>query len=100
MRIVSFPNLRIAAGLLLAALLSIVGDRIFRRWISHGPEALLERADDLTWLVSWDLPLSIYRGPRQELIEPNLLSWVRCPSIGRIPALIEISSSIPFIMTK
>lgn len=51
MRIASSPTLRIATGLLLAALLSIVGYQVFRRWISHGPEALLERADDLSWLV-------------------------------------------------
>ena len=50
MRIASSPTLRIATGLLLAALLSIVGYQVFRRWISHGPEALLERADDLSWL--------------------------------------------------
>jgi hypothetical protein len=50
MRIALSPNLRIAAGLLLAALLSIVGYQVFRRWISHGPEALLKRADDLSWL--------------------------------------------------
>jgi hypothetical protein len=55
MRIASSPILRIAAGLLLAALLSIVGYQVFRRWISHGPEALLERADDLSWLANWDL---------------------------------------------
>ena len=53
MRIASSPTLRIAAGLLLAALLSIVGYQVFRRWISHGPEALLKRADDLSWLNSW-----------------------------------------------
>jgi hypothetical protein len=51
MRIASSPTLRIATGLLLAALLSIVGYQVFRRWISHGPEALLERADDLSWLI-------------------------------------------------
>lgn len=34
-RIASSPNLRIAAGLRLAALLSIVGHQVFRRWISH-----------------------------------------------------------------
>ena len=51
MRIASSPTLRIATGLLLAAILSIVGYQVFRRWISHGPEALLERADDLSWLV-------------------------------------------------
>jgi hypothetical protein len=51
MRIASSPNLRIAAGSLLAALLSIVGYQVFRQWISHGPEALQERADDVSWLV-------------------------------------------------
>jgi hypothetical protein len=51
MRIASSPNLRIAAGLLPAALLSIVGYQVFRRWISHGREALLERTDDLSRLV-------------------------------------------------
>src|SRR5947209_6537012 len=49
MRIASSPTFRIATGLLLAALLSIVGYQVFRRWISHGPEALLERADDSSW---------------------------------------------------
>ena len=53
MRIAVSPTLRIATGLLLAALLSIVGYRVFRRWISQGPEALLMRADDLSWLNSW-----------------------------------------------
>ena len=50
MRIASSPNLRIAAGLLLAVLLSVVGFRVVRRLNSHGPEALLRRADDLSWL--------------------------------------------------
>jgi hypothetical protein len=53
MRIASSPTLRIAAGLLLAALLNIVGYQVFRRWISHGPEALLKRADDLSWPANW-----------------------------------------------
>jgi hypothetical protein len=51
MRIAFSPKRRIAAGLLLAALLSIVGYRVFRRWVSHGPEALLERADEMSWLA-------------------------------------------------
>ena len=49
MRIASSPTLRIAAGLLLAALLSIVGYQVIRRWISHGPEVLLELADAAVW---------------------------------------------------
>ena len=55
MRIASSPTLRIAAGLLLAALLSIVGYKVFRRSISHGPEVLLEQADVLVRLVCVDL---------------------------------------------
>jgi hypothetical protein len=51
MRIASSPTLRIATGLLLAALLSIVGYQVFRRWVCHGPEALLERADDSSCLI-------------------------------------------------
>ena len=39
------PTLRIAAGLLLAVLLRVVGYQVVRRLNSHGPEALLKRAD-------------------------------------------------------
>ena len=66
MRIASSPTLRIAAGLLLAALLSIVGYQVFRRWIAHGPEALLERADDLSWLNSWIQAEPLYRQAEKE----------------------------------
>ena len=41
MRIAPSPNARIAAGLLLAVLLSVVGYQVVRRLNSHGPEALL-----------------------------------------------------------
>jgi hypothetical protein len=51
MRIASSPTLRIAAGLLLAVLLSVVGYQVVRRLNSHGPEALLKRADEMSWLV-------------------------------------------------
>ena len=50
-RIASSPNARIAAGLLLAVLLSVVGYQVVRRLNSHGPEALLERADGPLRLV-------------------------------------------------
>jgi hypothetical protein len=49
MRIASSPNLRIATGLLLAVLLSVVGYKVVRRLNSHCPEALLERADGSLW---------------------------------------------------
>ena len=78
MRIASSPNLRIAAGLPFAALLSIVGYRVFRRWISHGLEVLLGRADDLSCLVNWDLVAgSTYRAQaRTHLTKPAVIgSW-------------------------
>ncbi len=74
MRIVSSPNLRIAAGLLPAALLSIVGYQVFRRWISHGREALLERADDPSWLI----------GPARTKV-PYLPTEKSSPSLLRAP---------------
>jgi hypothetical protein len=49
MRIASSPTPRIAAGLLLAVLLSVVGYQVFRRLNSHGPEAQLKRADGSSW---------------------------------------------------
>jgi hypothetical protein len=49
MRIASSPNLRIATGLLLAVLLSVVGHQVVRRLTSRGPEALLKRADGSSW---------------------------------------------------
>ena len=74
MRIAVSPTLRIAAGLLLAALLSVVGYQVFRRWISHGPEALLKRADDLSWLNSWIQAEPLYRQAEQEFTQRHQLS--------------------------
>jgi hypothetical protein len=45
MRIASSPTLRIAAGLLLAVLLSVVGFQVVRRLNSHGPVVQLKRAE-------------------------------------------------------
>ena len=44
------PTRRIAAGLLLAILLSVVGYQVLRRLNSHAPDALLKRADEVSWL--------------------------------------------------
>jgi hypothetical protein len=45
MRIASSPKRRIAAGLLSAVLLSVVGYQVVRRLNPHGPDVLLKRAD-------------------------------------------------------
>lgn len=46
MRTASSPKRRIAAGLLSAVLLSVVGYQVVRRLNSHGPVALLKQAGD------------------------------------------------------
>jgi CHAT domain-containing protein len=95
MRIASSPTLRIAAGLLLAALLSIVGYQVFRRWISHGPEALLERADDLSWLNSWIQAEPLYRQAEQEFSQRHQLSKALYARVSQMPAHSESSTSLP-----
>jgi len=95
MRIASSPNLRIAAGLLLAALLSIVGYQVFRRWISYGPEALLERADDLSWLNSWIQAEPFYRQAEKEFVQRHQLSRALYARVSQMPAHSESSISVP-----
>jgi len=68
MRFALPPSLRIASGLLLAALLSIVGYQVFLR-ISHSPEALLKRADDLSWLNSWIAAAPLYHQAELEFVK-------------------------------
>lgn len=95
MRIASSLTLRIAAGLLLAALLSIVGYKVFRRSISHGPEALPERADDSLWLASLIHAQPIDLRSPKNLIKPHPFSTALHAIVGRMHARIKISSSIP-----
>jgi tetratricopeptide (TPR) repeat protein len=95
MRIASSPTLRIAAGLLLAALLSVVGYQVVRRLSSHGPEALLKRADDLSWLNSWIQAEPLYRQAEQEFIQRHQLSKALYARVSQMPAHSESSTSIP-----
>ena len=95
MRIAFSPNLRIATGLLLAALLSIVGYQVFRRWISQGPEALLERADKMSWLNSWIAAEPLYRQAEQEFIQRKQLSKALYARVSQMPAHSESSTSVP-----
>lgn len=67
MRIASSPTLRIATGLLLAVLLSVVGYQVVRRLNSHGPEALLKRADGFVRLVRVDLTKPSYPSTEQRV---------------------------------
>ena len=85
MRIATSPTLRIAAGLLLAVLLSVVGYQVVRRLSSHGPEALLKRADDLSWLNSWIQAEPIYRQAELEFIERHQLSKALYARVSQMP---------------
>jgi hypothetical protein len=92
MRIAVSPNLRIATGLLLAVLLSVVGYQVVRRLNSHGPEALLKRADGLSWpdIEVQTSPFYIY-----EELGFNLLPVAPHVTPTSQPLHIAIVSSIP-----
>jgi hypothetical protein len=61
MRIALLPSFRIAAGLLFAVLLGVVGCQVLRWRNPASPEALLERADEKSWLNSWIEAEPLYR---------------------------------------
>jgi len=92
MRIASSPTLRIATGLLLAVLLSVVGYQVVRRLNSHGPEALLERADGSSWpdIEVRTSPVYIY-----EELGFNLLPVAAHETPTSQPLHAAIGSSIP-----
>ena len=95
MRIASFRTLRVAAGLLLAALLSIVGYGVIRRWISQAPEARLERADEMSWLNSWIAAEPLYRKAEQEFTRRHQLAKALYARVSQMPAHSESSTSVP-----
>ena len=94
MRIAS-PTFRIATGLLLAALLSVVGYQVFRRKDSDAPEALLKRADEMSWLNSWIAAEPLYRRAELEFTRRHQLSGALYARVSEMPALSESSTTIP-----
>src|SRR5580658_8775308 len=94
MRIAS-PTFRIATGLLLAVLLSTVGYQVFRRSSFYAPEALLERADDQSWLNSWIEAEPLYRQAEQEFTRRHQLSKALYARVSQMPAHSESSTSVP-----
>ena len=95
MRLPTSPTLRIAAGLLLAVLLSVVGYQVVRRLNSHGPETLLKRADDLSWLNSWITAEPLYQRAELEFTQRHQLSRALYARVSEMPALSESSTTIP-----
>lgn len=94
MRIAFSPSPRIAAGLLLAALLSIVGYQVFLH-TSSAPEALLKRADDLSWLNSWIEAAPLYHRAELQFLQEHDLSKALYAHVSQIPAQSESSTTIP-----
>src|ERR1700744_5250035 len=94
MRFALPPSLRIASGLLLAALLSIVGYQVFLR-ISHSPEALLKRADDLSWLNSWIAAAPLYHQAELEFLKKGNASSALYAHVSQVLAESESSRTIP-----
>ena len=94
MRIAS-PTFRIAAGLLLAVLLSVVGYQVFRQSSFYAPEALLQQADGMSWLNSWIESEPLYRQAEQEFTQRHQLSKALYARVSQMPAHSESSTSIP-----
>jgi CHAT domain-containing protein len=88
------PSLRIATGLLLAALLSIARYQVFLR-TSHSPEALLKRADDLSWLNSWIAAAPLYREAELGFIQKGDSAKALYARVSQVIAQSESSTTIP-----
>jgi CHAT domain-containing protein len=87
--------LRIAAGLLLVVLLGVAGWQ-FLRWRNSGsPEALLERADKMSWLNGWIEAEPLYRQAELQFTQRHQLSKALYARVSQVPANSESSSSLP-----
>lgn len=95
MRIAVPPSLRIVAGLLLAALLSVVGYQVFRQRDSQSPEALLKHADDLSWLNAWIQAEPYYHRAEIAFRATGDASKALYAQVSEMPAKSESSTTIP-----
>ena len=89
------PSLRIVAGLLLAALLSVVGYQVLRRRDSQSPEALLKHADDLAWLNAWIQAEPYYHRAEIAFRAKGDASKALYAQVSEMPAKSESSTTIP-----
>ena len=95
MRLPSSPTLRIASGLLLAVLLSIVGYQVLPQWNPHGAETLLKRADKLSWLNDWIAAEPLYREAEAQFLLQHKLSIALYARVSQVPAHSESSTPLP-----
>src|ERR1017187_8303408 len=95
MRIAVSPTLRIAAGLLLVVLLGVVGCQILRWRNPVSPEALLARADEMSWLNNWIAAEPLYRQAELQFTQRHQLSKALYARVSEMPAHSESSISFP-----
>jgi len=95
MRVAVSPTLRIAAGFLLAALAGAIGYHILHQRERGTPEALLERADEMSWLNSWIAAAPLYHQAELECLQEHDLSKALYARVSQVPAQSESSISFP-----
>jgi CHAT domain-containing protein len=95
MRIASSPAVRVTVGLLVAAALGGVGYRLVRRRNPDSPEALLERADKMSWLNSWIAAAPLYHQAELQFLQERNLSQALYARVSQMPAQSESSTTIP-----
>jgi len=86
---------RLAAGLLLAVFLGLVGWQVLRWRNSGSPEALLKRADEMAWLNNWIAAEPLYRQAEQQFIQRRQLSKALYARASEMPAHSESSATFP-----
>src|ERR1035437_1090660 len=95
MRIAVPPTLRIVTGLLLAVLLGVVECQVLRGRNPGSPEALIERADEMSWLNSWIGAEPLYRQAELQFTQRHQLSKALYAGVSEMPAHSESSSTVP-----
>lgn len=95
MRVAFSPKLRIAAGLILAVLLSIFAYQIVRRRNPNSPEELLKRADKISWLNNWIGAAPIYRQAQLDFRKRGQASKALYAQVSQVPAHMESSTPLP-----
>jgi hypothetical protein len=92
---VFLPTLRIATGLLLAVLLSVVGYHGLHWRIPGSSEALLDQADEKSWVNNWIAAEPLYRQAELGFIRNHEPSKALYAHVSEIPAHSESSISVP-----
>ena len=95
MRIASSPAVRVTIGLLVAAGLGAVGYRIVCRRNPDSSEALLERADKMSWMNNWIAAAPLYHQAELQFLRQNNLSKALYARVSQVPAQSESSTTIP-----